>query len=161
VYDTTVSSYHSEVELNALLDELKPGRGDLVLDIGAGTGRLTVELARTGALVLATDISPQSLERNRTRCQKAGLAQVQHLAVDACNLPIREGLADRAASAMMIEHLPNAEERARCMEEIKRTLKPHGKLALTAYNYSLRKRRKYPREGFHGSDLYFYNLDRD
>jgi SAM-dependent methyltransferase/uncharacterized protein YbaR (Trm112 family) len=160
VYDGTVSSYHSQVELGALLHELTPRHGDLVLDLGAGTGRLTVELARRGASVLAMDISPRSLERNRARCQELGLTQVHHLVVDACHLSVRDGVANKAASAMMLEHLPSAEERARCVKEIRRVLKPLGTLALTAYNYSLRKRRKFPREGFHGSDLYFYNLDR-
>jgi ubiquinone/menaquinone biosynthesis C-methylase UbiE/uncharacterized protein YbaR (Trm112 family) len=160
VYDSTVSSYHTEIELNALLNGLTVRSHDVVLDLGAGTGRLTVEFARRGAQVLAMDISPQSLRVNRDKCAQIRGAMVHHLAVDACYLPIRSGMASKAGSGMMLEHIPTPDERRRCLEEIHRVLQPGGQLALTVYNYSWSKRRKRPREGFHGKDLYYYNFDR-
>jgi ubiquinone/menaquinone biosynthesis C-methylase UbiE len=50
-------------------------RGDLVLEVGAGPGRFTLELARLGAAITVTDISLVQLELNRTRVADAGLAQ--------------------------------------------------------------------------------------
>ncbi len=47
--------------------------GDRVLDIGAGPGRFTIELARLGAEVVVADISPRQLELNRERVEEAGL----------------------------------------------------------------------------------------
>lgn len=38
-----------------------------VLEVGAGPGRFTIELARLGATVMVTDISPVQLEAHRTR----------------------------------------------------------------------------------------------
>jgi ubiquinone/menaquinone biosynthesis C-methylase UbiE len=46
--------------------------GDRVLDIGAGPGRFTIELARLGAHVVAADVSPRQLELNRERVAAAG-----------------------------------------------------------------------------------------
>ena len=47
--------------------------GDRVLDVGAGPGRFTIELARLGAEVVVADISPRQLELNRERLEAAGL----------------------------------------------------------------------------------------
>jgi SAM-dependent methyltransferase len=47
--------------------------GDRVLDVGAGPGRFTIELARIGARVTVADLSPGQLELNRARVEEAGL----------------------------------------------------------------------------------------
>jgi SAM-dependent methyltransferase len=49
--------------------------GDRVLDIGAGPGRFTIELARLGADVTVADLSPGQLEHNRERVAAAGLEE--------------------------------------------------------------------------------------
>jgi 23S rRNA (adenine-N6)-dimethyltransferase len=43
------------------------GGGDLVLDLGAGSGRLTAELVRVGARVVAVELDPQLVSRLRGR----------------------------------------------------------------------------------------------
>lgn len=47
--------------------------GDRVLEAGAASGRFTVELARLGARVVVTDISPGQLELNVVNLAEAGL----------------------------------------------------------------------------------------
>ena len=46
--------------------------GDRVLEVGAGPGRFTIELARLGARISVGDISPRQLELNRERVKAAG-----------------------------------------------------------------------------------------
>ena len=46
--------------------------GDRVLEVGAGPGRFTIELARLGARVLVSDISPRQLDLNREHVVAAG-----------------------------------------------------------------------------------------
>ncbi|MBA2254387.1 MAG: class I SAM-dependent methyltransferase [Chloroflexi bacterium] len=48
--------------------------GDRVLDVGAGPGRFTLQLAELGAQVTVADISDRQLELNRARLSAAGLA---------------------------------------------------------------------------------------
>jgi 23S rRNA (adenine-N6)-dimethyltransferase len=43
--------------------------GDLVLDLGSGSGRLTAELARVGARVVAVELDPLWVEHLRGRCE--------------------------------------------------------------------------------------------
>jgi ubiquinone/menaquinone biosynthesis C-methylase UbiE len=47
--------------------------GDRVLDVGAGPGRFTIELAALGAEVTVADISPRQLELNREHVAEAGV----------------------------------------------------------------------------------------
>ena len=49
--------------------------GDRVLDIGAGPGRFTIELAGLGADIVVADVSPVQLELNRERVAAAGLEE--------------------------------------------------------------------------------------
>jgi len=50
-------------------------RGDHVFDAGAGVGRYTVELAKLGARVTVTDVSPGQLEANRSIVEDAGFEE--------------------------------------------------------------------------------------
>jgi SAM-dependent methyltransferase len=62
--------------------------GDHVLDIGAGPGRFTVEMARIGARVTVGDISPVQIEMNRQKVEEAGFegAIVARQVMDVTNL---------------------------------------------------------------------------
>lgn len=62
--------------------------GDHVLEIGAGPGRFTIELAALGASVVVTDISPVQLDLNRRYVGAAGVeAAVQRRELlDVCDV---------------------------------------------------------------------------
>jgi ubiquinone/menaquinone biosynthesis C-methylase UbiE len=73
----------------SMLDDTCIGPGARVLDIAAGAGDQTLEIARrVGALgrVLATDISPELLARAHENAQAAGLTQVSTQWADAQSL---------------------------------------------------------------------------
>lgn len=63
-----------------LWHELARAAGGPVLDVGAGTGRVTLELARAGHEVVALDLDPELLAALRER---AGGLPVQTVAADA------------------------------------------------------------------------------
>jgi ubiquinone/menaquinone biosynthesis C-methylase UbiE len=62
--------------------------GDRVLDVGAGPGRFTLELARMGCDVVVADLSPGQLEDNRRRLVEAGLEErvVERVRADVTDL---------------------------------------------------------------------------
>jgi len=62
--------------------------GDRVLDVGAGPGRFTIELARIGAEITVADLSPGQLELNRERVAAEGLAEriVERTVADVLDL---------------------------------------------------------------------------
>ncbi len=62
--------------------------GDHVLDVGAGPGRFTIELAKLGTTVTVADISPRQLELNRAKVREAGCeaSVVDRVLVDVTDL---------------------------------------------------------------------------
>ena len=62
--------------------------GMRVLEVGAGPGRFTIELAKLGCRVLVTDISPVQLALNEQYVQRAGFASAVEARrqMDVCDL---------------------------------------------------------------------------
>ncbi len=75
--------------------------GRRVLDLGAGTGALSGELWASGAVPIATDISPLMLVQAR------GVARgLRVVGADALHLPFARHEFDVSLSAFLINHLP-------------------------------------------------------
>lgn len=69
---------HTELEGRNVLDRLAVARGDgPVIDFGAGTGRLSIALARAGYAVLAVDVSSGSLAVLRETALDLGLHAIE------------------------------------------------------------------------------------
>jgi SAM-dependent methyltransferase len=85
-HDTPHGRGSVAVHADLLAEFVRPG--DLVLDAGAGPGRLTIELARLGARVHVGDLSPGQLEANRRRVGEAGCegSVVAREVLDVCDL---------------------------------------------------------------------------
>ena len=75
-----------EVHRRFLARFVQPGMR--VLEVGAGPGRFTIELARLGAQVVATDLSPVQLELNERYVREAGCgaAVERRELADVCEL---------------------------------------------------------------------------
>jgi ubiquinone/menaquinone biosynthesis C-methylase UbiE len=72
--------------------------GDRVLDVGAGPGRFTIELAQLGATIVVADVSPGQLEFNRLKLADAGLdaAVSDRVLADVVDLPFDDASFDAA-----------------------------------------------------------------
>ena len=88
-------------------------QGDAVLEVGAGPGRFTIELAKLGTSITVGDISPGQLESNGERVQEAGYEaavigrEVMDI-VDLSHLPLESfdaGSAMEGRSAMSLNAL--------------------------------------------------------
>jgi SAM-dependent methyltransferase len=74
---------------------LVTGRGGRVLELGCGTGRVTLPLARTGAAtVVGIDRSEAMLDRGRRRLRRARASGVSLLRGDIRHLPFAPGAFD-------------------------------------------------------------------
>jgi 23S rRNA (adenine-N6)-dimethyltransferase len=65
------------------------GPGDLVLDLGAGTGRLTAELARAARRVVAVEVDPRLAERLRGRWPNVEVVEADAREVELPSEPFR------------------------------------------------------------------------
>lgn len=55
------SPFHTKLEVNVLLDRLKHIKGKLIMDFGAGNGRISIPLLQKGFSVYSIDVSKKSL----------------------------------------------------------------------------------------------------
>lgn len=102
--------------------DLKPG--ERVLDLAAGTAVSTVELAKSGAWVVACDFSQGMLAAGRNR-------DVPKVAGDAMHLPF----ADDTFDAVTISYgLRNVHDFEVGLREMARVTKPGGRLAVNEFS---------------------------
>ena len=100
--------------------------GGLALDLGAGTGDLTLELASRGAAqVVGADFSPEMLAVARTKAAGGASANVSWTLADALRLPFPEETFDCVTNAFLLRNLANLREG---LSEMARVLKPGGRL---------------------------------
>jgi len=103
--------------------------GDRVLDIAAGSGNAALPAARTGARVVASDLTPELLEAGRREAEAQGLEVTWEVA-DAEALPYRDGEFDAALSCVGIMFAPFHERSA---AELLRVVRPGGRIGLVSW----------------------------
>jgi len=69
IYDTNVFTKNTVDEVDFLLEELELKDGDSVLDIGCGTCRHSIELAKRGYSVTGLDLSAEMLAKAATKAE--------------------------------------------------------------------------------------------
>ena len=107
--------------------ELADREGSPVLDVGAGTGRVALDLARRGHEVVALDHSAELLDALRERA--AGLA-VTTVAADARDFAIDRRFPIVVVPMQTLQLLGSADGRARCLACVREHLTPGGLLAV-------------------------------
>lgn len=101
--------------------------GQRVIEIGCGTGNLTVRAKKAcpGAEIVGTDPDPRALQRAERKAK--GLKDIGFTRAYAQELPFGDGEFDQALSSMMLHHLDEATKIA-AARELFRVLKPGGRL---------------------------------
>lgn len=74
VYEENVFTKNTQCEVDFLLEELQLRPGQTVLDVGCGTGRHAVELARRGYAVTGLDLSAEMLEKAAASARLANIS---------------------------------------------------------------------------------------
>jgi len=101
--------------------------GDQVLDLGAGTGILTVRMAPKASSVVAMDLHEAMLQRARKKAKRLGVEDKITLAQgNAMHLPFRDGSFSLVTSGFMEVYL-TIPEKVTLMNEIRRVLVPGGR----------------------------------
>jgi ubiquinone/menaquinone biosynthesis C-methylase UbiE len=122
------------------LARLQPGES--VLDVGCGTGTLAIAAKRfvgaTGT-VYGIDASPEMVARAGKKARKTGVEVVfKHAVAEA--LPFPDAHIDAVLSTVMLHHLPR-KARQQCAGEIRRVLKPGGRVLAVDFGGPARERR--------------------
>jgi len=96
----------------------------MVLDIGGGTGRQAIPLAKSGCVVVSCDISEEMLRIAQDKARKEGLdGRINFILADATALPLRDNVFDAVICSSTLHHVPSPE---RTITQASRVLKRGG-----------------------------------
>lgn len=109
-----------------LLQHVDAARGQLLLDVGCGSGVYHPALADAGARIVAGDAS-RGMLRTALAQAAAGGYTIAALSVDAQALPFRDAHFDRVMANHMLYHV--ADQRA-ALRELLRVVKPGGRVIM-------------------------------
>ncbi len=123
-HDLECGSYARDLEVwRALGDEY----GDPILDVGAGAGRVTLDLARRGHRVTALDSDPELLA---ALTQRAGELPVETVEADAREFDLGTTFPLCIVPMQTIQLLGGAEGRGRFLACARHHMRPGGALAI-------------------------------
>lgn len=133
-YDEEPYVHGTAGECNFIEQEINYDKSLKIIDIGCGTGRHSIELARRGYQIVGIDLSESQLKRAGEKAQEAGV-KIDFQKHDARNLPFKGefdlaimlcegGFSLMETDEMNFEILKNATE----------ALKDNGKLIFTTLN---------------------------
>lgn len=100
-----------------------------VLDMGCGSGQLTLPLARSGASVLAVDISPSMIALLRENLSREGAGDVTCRVEALEDLHLEASSLDVVVSNYALHHLADGDKR-RLLEHVAVWLRPGGRLVI-------------------------------
>jgi ubiquinone/menaquinone biosynthesis C-methylase UbiE len=136
IYEREASQYHELIakqpDLLGTIEEIRPIEGIDIVDMGAGTGRLTTVLAPGAKSIIALDAAEAMLRITADRLRKLGLENWTTRVADHRKLPLADRSADLVVSGWSIcylasENVPEWERNLeQTIEEIKRVLRPGG-----------------------------------
>jgi SAM-dependent methyltransferase len=113
----------------AVLQEARTWPGAQVVDLGSGTGQISLPVALRGAQVLAVDVSPAMTGRLQSEARRRGLLSVDVLALPIEELALPPGSVDLVVSSYALHHLRDA-DKARLVSAAYGWLRPGGRLVV-------------------------------
>ena len=109
-----------------LVDACGIGPGMTVLDVAAGTGNASIPAAQRGALVTASDLTPELFEAGRARAAAEGV-ELEWVEADAERLPFEDGSFDVVMSSIGAMFAPRHQDVA---DELVRVCSPGGTIGM-------------------------------
>lgn len=125
--------------------------GSRILDLGGGPGRYALALAEDGYSVDLVDLAPRNIAFAKHKAEECGVALGFAMVGDARAIPAVDSESyDGVLCLGPLYHLIERADRARCIEEVRRVLKPGG-FGFFAFNsiyapayYAVKNRERLP-----------------
>jgi SAM-dependent methyltransferase len=117
-------------EFARLIDRAIPGDARVV-EIGCGTGQMSLYLAHADRVVISADLTRASLTLGAAAARRFGLDQVQFIETDLHYPGMRAGAFDVVYSSGVLHHTPDP---SAAFARIVRLARPGGMIVLGVYN---------------------------
>ena len=109
-----------------IIDLGHPKPHEVVVDIGSGTGLLSLAIAPLASRVWAVDVAAAMTEYLRAKAASAELQNIEPITASAVSLPLVDASADLVVSNYCFHHLSDP-EKERALAEVHRVLRPGGR----------------------------------
>jgi ubiquinone/menaquinone biosynthesis C-methylase UbiE len=131
LYDYEYADRTDDIRWYRRLASERLGDGGEILELGAGTGRITCPLARDGFRVIALDRMPSMLAGLQRRIAGREIAQrIELVEGDMRELPLPDGAVQLAIAPFnALMHVYTWQDLLRCFREVHRVLAPEGTFA--------------------------------
>lgn len=106
---------------------------DVLLDVGAGPGTITVDLARRVSRVVATEIGVAEVALGRATAASVGMTNVEFQVADVHALPFADATFDVAHAHQVLQHVADP---VQALREMARVTEPGGIVAVRDSDYT-------------------------
>jgi ubiquinone/menaquinone biosynthesis C-methylase UbiE len=127
-FETPMGRLIKNYESKLLLEMLKPGQGEVILDAGCGTGIFTADILETGARVVGLELALAMLRRALAKFPDRTFKSVIG---DIRDLPFADASFHKTISITAIEFIQDA---GIAVEELFRVTKPGGFIVVATLN---------------------------
>lgn len=132
-----VNTWHQHVMASEGFDRIReqvlalaePGIDDDAVDLGAGTGFVTLPLAEQTRSVIAVDVAPQMTSELEAAATRQGLTNVAVRVADLAEFDLPEASIDIVVSNYALHHLEHADKQA-LLVRARRWLRPGGRIVI-------------------------------
>ncbi|MEM2135873.1 MAG: class I SAM-dependent methyltransferase [Candidatus Jordarchaeaceae archaeon] len=126
---TIQGAYVDRIQKEIVLNMLGSWSNKKILDLGCGTGRFSIEIAKRGARVTAFDPSKSMLEQARRKIKNS---EINLIRGDGCKLPFQDNTFDGCVCVNVINHV---EDYYQLMREIGRVVQEEGFIIINFSNF--------------------------
>ena len=130
-YSSNIGKKISAKQKNLILKLGQPWKNKKILEIGCGTGRLTLEVAKEEGLITGLDSSIEMILISKKKVSEDINQNLQFVNADCSSIPFRNSSFEVCLCINVMNHVPNYEK---TIEEIVRVLKPGGILIVNISN---------------------------
>ena len=127
-FTTPIGSLVKKYEAQLILDLLKPGQGEVILDGGCGTGIFTLDILSLDSKVIGLDVSlPMLIQAGK----KLKGYPFEMVLADMLNLPFRENSFNKVVSVTALEFIEDAKG---TVKELFRVTRRGGRIVVATLN---------------------------
>ncbi len=127
-FTTPIGSLVKKYETQLILDQLEPKPGEIILDVGCGTGVFTIDILLSGSQVVGLDISLPMLIQ---AVKKLKGLPFQMILADILNLPFPGNSFNKVISVTALEFIEDAKG---AVEELFRVTQKGGSIVVATLN---------------------------
>lgn len=126
-WDELRQSFIDTQQFNRIMELLGEQRNLMTLDLGSGSGYISVHGALNGSRIVSVDLNRAMLAIQRQLVQNLSLSNLHLIQADITHLPLKEGLFDQIFLTLVLHHISDP---LALIKNLAKGLKPKGKLIL-------------------------------